>query len=212
MSRLLNIKQCPVFVESGDVKVTTDFGKDIKDYPTQGKTGNHWGLDIVRSTANNNSLTATICAIADGIIFAQRKYVKDDERTPSGGNCVYILHDDGVTITKYLHLKAGSVPDWVKDNVRVSKGQNIGYMGNTGYSFGAHLHFQVEKLDKKPEIITPSLSGTPIDPEPYITGEVTINCPTKYAVFMDFDNYDAAEKICIALSTLGLPFNIAEVE
>ena len=151
MSRLLNLTQCPVFKEAGDAKVTTDYGKDITDYPTEGKTGDHWGLDIVRSTGNNNSKTATIVAIESGTVYAQRKYVKDGEKSPSEGNCVYILHDDGVTITKYYHLKEGTVPEKIADNVRVEKGEVLGYMGNTGYSFGAHLHFQVEKLDKKPE-------------------------------------------------------------
>lgn len=38
----------------------------------------------------------------------------------------------------------------------VQKGQQIGYVGNTGDSFGAHLHFQVE------------YNGTAVDPELYL--------------------------------------------
>jgi hypothetical protein len=37
-------------------------------------------------------------------------------------------------------------------------GDKIGFMGNTGDSQGAHLHFQVEHL------------GVPIDPLPYMMG------------------------------------------
>ena len=213
MSRLLNLTQCPVFKETGDAKVTTDYGKDITDYPTEGKTGDHWGLDIVRSTGDNNSKTATIVAIESGTVYAQRKYVKDGEKSPSEGNCVYILHDDGVTITKYYHLKEGTVPDKIADNVRVEKGEVLGYMGNTGYSFGAHLHFQVEKLDKKPEKITPKLKGKTVDPEPYLTGEVKINPNEgKYGVLMVYDNETDAREVALALKVLGLNPILTEVE
>ena len=213
MSRLLGLKQVPVFVEEGDAKVTTEFGKDISDYPTKGKTGDHWGLDIVRCTDGKDSTTATICAIASGVIFAQRKYVKDGEKSPSGGNCVYILHDDGHTITKYLHLKGGSVPDWVKDNVRVEQGQVLGYMGNTGYSFGAHLHFQVEWLEETPAKISPSIKGTPIDPEPYLTGEKVIGEEYEYAVRIGtFDKKEDAEAFQNALALLGTDSIIEETK
>ena len=213
MSRLLGLKQVPVFVEEGDAKVTTEFGKDISDYPTKGKTGDHWGLDIVRCTDGKDSTTATICAIASGVIFAQRKYVKYGEKSPSGGNCVYILHDDGHTITKYLHLKGGSVPDWVKDNVRVEQGQVLGYMGNTGYSFGAHLHFQVEWLEETPAKISPSIKGTPIDPEPYLTGEKVIGEEYEYAVRIGtFDKKEDAEAFQNALALLGTDSIIEETK
>lgn len=211
MARLLGLKQVPVFVEGGDAKVTTEFGKNIPDYPMPGKTGDHNGLDIVRCTDGKSSTTATICAIADGTITAQRKYVKDGEKSPSGGNCVYIRHDGG-KMTKYLHLKYGTVPDWVKDNAEVHKGDILGVMGNTGYSFGAHLHFQVEDIDPDAPI-TPKLSGTPIDPEPYLTGEKVIGKDKEYAVKIGlFAKREDAEVIQAALYALGTDSEIEEYE
>jgi len=218
MARFLGLTQVPIFVEAGDAKITTEYGKNIKDYPTTGKTGDHWGLDIVRSTDGKTSTTATVCAIADGIITAQRKYVQeyDDNGkriySPSDGNCVYILHDDGLTITKYFHLKQGTVPDWVEDNVRVKKGQVIGYMGNTGYSYGSHVHFQVEKLASRPEKIDYKLTGPTVNPEPYLTGEIIIGKSIEYFVKIGtFLSKEEAENYQKALKLLGTSSTIEKV-
>ena len=54
------------------------------------------------------------------------------------GNYVLISHD-GTFSTMYAHLSSVSVS--VGDYV--SQGQVIGYIGNTGFSTGAHLHFEV---------------------------------------------------------------------
>lgn len=55
-------------------------------------------------------------------------------------NFVSILHNDG-TIANYLHLKKKGVLFSIGD--KVQKGTLIGYSGNTGYSTGPHLHFEV---------------------------------------------------------------------
>ena len=43
--------------------------------------------------------------------------------------------------TYYAHQS--SRENGIKDGVTVKAGQVIGYVGNTGNSFGAHLHFEV---------------------------------------------------------------------
>ena len=55
---------------------------------------------------------------------------------------VLIDHGDG-TSAVYLHLKYNGVLPNVGDNV--SQNQPIAQSGNTGYSFGRHLHYSVEK-------------------------------------------------------------------
>ena len=55
------------------------------------------------------------------------------------GNWVVIDHGNGI-VTKYMH----SLVTFVTVGQHVERGQNIGLVGNTGNSFGAHLHFQVE--------------------------------------------------------------------
>lgn len=72
------------------------------------------------------------------------------------GNYVLIRHDNGFT-SLYAHL----------DKVYVSNGQTVdentivGLMGNTGYSCGRHLHFEVRNA-----------SGIKINPEPYLTKSI----------------------------------------
>ena len=57
----------------------------------------------------------------------------------SYGNKIRIRHNDREE-TFYAHLKEGSIS--IKKGDTVTKGQVIGYMGNTGESYGAHLHFE----------------------------------------------------------------------
>jgi beta-lactamase regulating signal transducer with metallopeptidase domain len=59
------------------------------------------------------------------------------------GNYVMIKHNDTYT-TLYTHLKGISVS--VGD--QIEKGQIIGFVGNTGYATGPHLHYEVFKNGK----------------------------------------------------------------
>ena len=43
----------------------------------------------------------------------------------------------------YAHLKPGSIPAWVRPGARLSAGDLIGRVGNSGNSSAPHLHFQV---------------------------------------------------------------------
>lgn len=56
------------------------------------------------------------------------------------GNEIEISHGNGIVST-YAHLNS----IYVSTGQQVKKGDRIGAMGNTGYSFGCHLHFKTEK-------------------------------------------------------------------
>jgi len=58
----------------------------------------------------------------------------------AAGNYIVIEHP-GDEFSSYLHLKEESVLVEVGD--KVSKGDHIADVGNTGDSYGAHLHFQI---------------------------------------------------------------------
>ena len=64
------------------------------------------------------------------------------ERFKSRANSLSILHGDG-TISIYAHLQFRSIR--VHEGMRVKAGDVIAKSGNTGYSTGPHLHFEVVK-------------------------------------------------------------------
>jgi murein DD-endopeptidase MepM/ murein hydrolase activator NlpD len=67
------------------------------------------------------------------------------------GNYTCIDHGGGLA-TCYAHQSSYAV----SSGAAVSQGQVIGYVGNTGHSFGAHLHFEVR------------INGNPVDPLGYL--------------------------------------------
>ncbi|WP_417914234.1 peptidoglycan DD-metalloendopeptidase family protein [Candidatus Electronema sp. JM] len=66
-----------------------------------------------------------------------------DTSCANDGNYVVVNHADG-TSTLYLHLQANSVP--VSVGQSVAKGQVVGKVGLSGYTYGPHLHFQRQQV------------------------------------------------------------------
>ncbi|MEJ1090710.1 M23 family metallopeptidase [Microbacterium sp. Mu-43] len=104
----------------------------------------HEGIDLVPGAG------APIQSIADGTVRLA---------TEAGGNygvTVYIDHEiDGQIITShYSHMQYGSLRVQTGDKVKV--GDIVGTVGNTGRSYGAHLHFEL------------ILNGAKIDPLPWL--------------------------------------------
>ena len=104
-----------------------------------GQTYKHRGIDI------GGGIGATIVA-ADGGQVIHAGYGEDS----TYGISVCISHGRGV-FTRYAHMSAVSVCA----GQSVSKGQKIGAVGNTGHSFGPHLHFEVIIGNKWNEVQNP---------------------------------------------------------
>ena len=112
------------------------------------KKGIHNGIDIV----GTGSTLDYIVAHSDGtVVQARNNYATNDRSGGSYGNYVLIRHNNGM-YTLYAHMRYNFVT--VKAGQAIKKGQVIGYMGNTGYAFGAHLHFEVR--DKNNNMIDPT--------------------------------------------------------
>lgn len=109
-------------------KITSAYGK------RWGKL--HKGLDMIGNK--------TIMAADHGVIETASSH-KDY------GNYIIINHKNGYK-TVYMHMSKLSV----KKGDVVQKGDKIGVMGNTGQSFGTHLHFEVHK------------NGTPVNPMQFL--------------------------------------------
>ncbi|PRB11897.1 hypothetical protein CQ047_02240 [Microbacterium sp. MYb72] len=104
----------------------------------------HEGIDFVPGEG------APIQAIADGTVRIAT------EQGGGYGVTVYIDHViDGQVITShYSHMQYGSLK--VKAGQTVKVGDIVGLTGNTGHSFGAHLHFEI------------IVNGKTIDPLPWL--------------------------------------------
>ncbi|MBH5319934.1 M23 family metallopeptidase [Paenibacillus sp. GSMTC-2017] len=117
-------------------KITSTFG--VRRDPFSGRSSLHSGLDLGGDRGD------PIYASANGVITLS-------ENTYPQGNNIIIDHGRGIE-TRYLHLNKRLVE--VGD--KVTKGQLIGELGNTGRSTGPHLHYEV------------IVNGTQVDPRPYI--------------------------------------------
>jgi len=108
--------------------ITSRFG--TRRDPFTGVRTFHNGIDIA------NSLGTPVRASMAGT-------VTDTGFNSSYGNYIVISHEGGFQ-TLYGHLKAFSV----KVGQYVDQSQQIGQMGNTGYSTGNHTHFSIFKWNK----------------------------------------------------------------
>ncbi len=116
--------------------MTSRFGHRIS--PFTGRKEFHKGIDIA-----NHKGTA-ILSTADGIVsFVGKKGYM--------GNVLVIDHGHGM-ITRYAHLSESLT----KQGDKVSRGDIIAQMGNSGRTTGPHLHYEVH------------LNGVPVNPTKYI--------------------------------------------
>ncbi len=106
-------------------RLSSSFG--IRKHPILGFNKMHRGTDFAAP------MGTPIMASGDGKIVKSRW-------CGGGGNCVKIKHNSSYS-TIYAHMsKFGR---GIKEGVRVKQGQIIGYVGSTGMSTGAHLHYEV---------------------------------------------------------------------
>lgn len=142
------------FVKPCQGHVTSEFGWR--------KRRPHYGTDIDLETGD------TVVAAFDGM-------VRIAKLNRSYGNVVIIRHNNGLE-TVYAHLSK----ILVEPGQKIEAGQTLGLGGNTGHSYGSHLHFEMRYL------------GQAIDPEDFIDfANAAIKKNEYYITKTDVDNkYD----------------------
>lgn len=131
-------------LDSKNVYISTIFRQKGSSW----SSGWHNGVDIAAAQGT------PIKAAGDGVVVNADTVAHND----GFGNRVVIKHTDGKA-TLYAHMV--SAPP-VKVGQTVKRGQVIGNVGNTGLSYGAHLHFTViNNYEKNPNIY---YAGDLLDP------------------------------------------------
>ena len=133
----------------------------------------HGGLDF----KTQGKVGKPLLAIADG-------YISKVTVTAGGyGNALYITHDNGYTSVhghldrflpeiaqrvheqQYAELSYVVTLEFGPEEFPVKQGEVVAYAGNTGYSFGPHLHMEIRTTD----------TNEPIDPLPFYKHLITDN-------------------------------------
>jgi murein DD-endopeptidase MepM/ murein hydrolase activator NlpD len=132
----LNLVLGKLFIYPSKGRLTSRFG--YRPNPFTGVREFHNGIDI------GNVVGTRIDAAMQGKVARTGYYA-------GLGKYIILMHPDRYQ-TLYGHLNRISV----KQGMRVSQGQKIAEMGNTGYSTGPHLHFTIFK------------DSVPVDPLKYL--------------------------------------------
>ena len=151
-----------------------DYIFPVKDYLTitQGFKSSHLGIDMGWTSAHSGQ---AIIASEEGTVYQRADGWGNTYNGGKGkriyGNYVILKHADG-NYTVYGHMAKGIV---VSKGQLVKKGQVLGYMGNSGFSNGQHLHYEFRKngFDKSKYAVDP-LNYVAVEDPTLIISEKTL--------------------------------------
>jgi murein DD-endopeptidase MepM/ murein hydrolase activator NlpD len=137
------VKLSQPWPEGFNINARSPYGWRV--HPITGKRKFHHGVDV--AAPEGTPLTAP----ADGVVAHKGSGA-------SGGNTLIIKHADDL-FTVYYHLQK---PSHLLKGTRVERGEQIGFIGNTGASTGPHLHWEVRRS---------RTWGDTVDPVPFLEVE-----------------------------------------
>lgn len=125
----------------------------ISKYVVTSQFGYRWGRLHAGIDISGSGFGSPIFSIGNGTVTQVTTGCADNGYYGNScggqlGNAVYVQYGNGVLV-KYAHLRNNIT---VSVGQSVTKGQVIGYMGNSGSSTGTHLHFEIR------------VNGTPVNP------------------------------------------------
>ena len=150
----------PILPDRSQFHLASPFGRRID--PVYGGVRMHEGQDFA------SHIGYPVYATGDGVV------VKAEFRFTGYGNEIIIDHGFGYK-TRYAHLSKINVAEGMK----VSRGDNIGAVGNTGKSTGPHLHYEVIYRD------------SPVNPWQYMNLDMS---PDEYRAMVARRKQEAAPK------------------
>ncbi|GAB3533846.1 M23 family metallopeptidase [Photobacterium alginatilyticum] len=139
--RVAILKSLPNGAPVKNARQSSQFG--LRKHPVTGAKRLHRGLDFAVN------IGTPIYAPADGVVETVRPSNK------GSGNFLRLQHSFGFT-SSYSHLQKFVV----RSGAFVSKGDLIGYSGNSGLSSGPHLHYEVRFI------------GRALDPSPFVEWDI----------------------------------------
>ncbi|OLQ75419.1 peptidase M23 [Photobacterium proteolyticum] len=139
--RMAILRRVPNGAPVINARQSSQFG--LRKHPVTGTKRLHRGLDFAVNTGT------PIYAPADGVVATVRPNNK------GSGNFLRLQHSFGFT-SSYSHLQKFAV----RSGDFVSKGDLIGYSGNSGLSSGPHLHYEVRFI------------GRALDPRPFVDWDI----------------------------------------
>ena len=164
----------------------------------------HGGLDF----KTQGKVGKPLLAIADG-------YISKVTVTAGGyGNALYITHNNGYTSVhghldrflpeiarrvheqQYAEQSHVATLEFSPKEFPVRQGEVVAYAGNTGYSFGPHLHMEIRVTD----------TNEPIDPLQFYKDKITDNIAPRATHIMVYGSQSTSSSLRtpIILSTLEL--------
>ncbi len=117
-------------ISKKEISSSVNFGNRV--HPIYKVEKFHEGVDLM--SMEGTEIVSTASGLVEKIQKSNKGY----------GNMITIKHNDIYT-TRYAHLKSIDV----KQGDKVTKGQIIGIVGNTGTSTAPHLHYEIIENGKK---------------------------------------------------------------
>ncbi len=139
---------CPVPI--GKFVLTSPFGNRVS--PFTDKTDFHSGIDLAAREG-----TPVLASGAGRVVFAGRFPLRRNVGWWRYGNVVVLSHAGGY-LTIYAHLQE----ILTRRGQNMTRGEQLGTVGNTGWSTSPHLHYEIRVKNEE------SAEPVPVDPRIFI--------------------------------------------
>ncbi len=138
----------------------------VRDYMGEPHSYNgHRGTDATLFSFRAMDRGVPIIAAASGTVLGTIYHHPDRNigpPYPDSGNGIWIQHDEGV-VSYYWHPRMNSIA--VEPGEHVETGQFLAFVGSSGYSTDAHLHFEVQENSGNMAVVRDPWNGT-FNPRP----------------------------------------------